>query len=404
MNVLMISPGYPSEMPLFTRALARVGANVIGIGDGPKDSLPDVAREALSAYVPVKLADEQGVIATVREIAAKSRIDRIVCSWEPFMILAAKLREALELPGMTVAETIPFRDKEVMKQRLDEAGIRTPRHASTTTVQGVRDSVAIVGYPLVVKPIAGAGSADTYRVNDDDELERILPLLRNVTEVSVEEFIEGDDFTFDTVCVDGEVCLYHMAFYRPRALIARNNEWVSPQTVSIRDVDDPHVANGVKMGFDVLKALDFKTGITHMEWYRKPDGEAVFGEIACRAPGAKLVDLHNYAGDCDLYAAWAEAECLGRCSQTVQRRYNSVSIFKRAEGQGRIQSIEGLEPLLAEIAPHVCVLDLLPVGATRRNWKQTLISDGTVILRHPDLQRTLEMADKVGTNLRLRAG
>ncbi len=404
MNVLMISPGYPSEMPLFTRALARVGANVIGIGDGPQDGLSEIAREALAAYVPVKLADEQGVIATVREIAAKTRIDRVACSWEPFMILAAKLREALGIPGMTVAETIPFRDKEIMKQRLDAAGIRTPRHASSTSVQGVRDAVATVGYPLVVKPIAGAGSADTYRVNDEAELERVLPRLRNVTEVSVEEFIEGDDFTFDTVCVDGEVCMYHMAFYRPRALIARDNEWVSPQTVSIRDVDDPHVSNGVKMGYDVLKALDFKTGITHMEWYRKPDGEAVFGEIACRAPGAKLVDLHNYSGDCDLYAGWAEAECLGRCSQTVQRRYNSVSIFKRAEGQGRIQSIEGLEPLLAEIAPHVCVLDLLPVGAPRRNWKQTLLSDGTVILRHPDLQRTLEMADKVGTNLRMRAG
>ena len=38
---------------------------------------------------------------------------------------------------MTVEQTLPFRDKELMKQVLDAAGIRTPRHASTSTVQGV---------------------------------------------------------------------------------------------------------------------------------------------------------------------------------------------------------------------------------------------------------------------------
>ena len=42
--------------------------------------------------------------------------------------------------------------------------------------------------------------------------------------------------------------------------------------------------------------------------------------------------------------------------------------------------------------------------APRRNWKQTLLSDGHVILRHPDIGATLEMADRVGTDLQLHAG
>ena len=41
------------------------------------------------------------------------------------MILAARMRETLGLPGMTVEETVPFRDKEKMKQVLDAAGIRS---------------------------------------------------------------------------------------------------------------------------------------------------------------------------------------------------------------------------------------------------------------------------------------
>ena len=50
LNVLMISPGFPAEMPFFTRGLARVGANAIGIGDQAQSVLPEIARESLSAY------------------------------------------------------------------------------------------------------------------------------------------------------------------------------------------------------------------------------------------------------------------------------------------------------------------------------------------------------------------
>ena len=39
------------------------------------------------------------------------------------------------------------------------------------------------------------------------------------------------------------------------------------------------------MGKQVLAALGFQTGFTHLEWYRKEDGEVVFGEIGARAPG-----------------------------------------------------------------------------------------------------------------------
>ena len=79
------------------------------------------------------------------------------------------------------------------------------------------------------------------------------------------------------------------------------------------------------------------------------------------------------------------------------------TIFKRARGQGKIRAHEGLGPLLAEIGPSVVALDLLPVGSQRRDWLQTLISDGMVILRHPDLETAMYLADRVGTELQLVA-
>lgn len=405
MNVLMISPGFPVEQPFFTRGLARQGHRVIGLGDQHESDIPQVAAGALSAYLRVdSFTNEAGVLARVAEAHTKVGIDQVHCTWEPFMVLAAKMREMLGLPGMTVEQTIPFRDKEQMKRVLDKNGIRTPAHAGTTTKAGVREAAAQIGYPICVKPIAGAGSADTYRVDDESQLEQILPRLTHVREVSVEEFIEADEFTFDTVCVDGEIQFFNICRYRPRPLMGRTHQWISQQTVAVRDVMDPFYESGRTMGIEVLKALGFRDGFTHMEWYRKPDGEAVFGEIAARPPGANTVDLMNFANDFDVYEGWAEAVTKGTFSQPINRSYNAGHIFKRAQGDGRIQRIEGLESLLADYGPHVCVVDLLPIGAPRRDWKKTLRSDGMIIVRHPDYEATCDILNQIGTRLQMYAG
>ncbi len=402
MNVLMIAPAYPVEMTLFTRGLARVGAKVIGVGDQPEGGLDPRAREALSGYIQIRsYQDEEDAVQTV--LRSGYHIDRVESQWEPVMILAAKIREALGVPGMSVADTTPFRDKEEMKRVLDRAGIRTPHHYSCTTSHAVREAAERIGFPIIVKPIDGAGSADTYRVDDAADLERILPRIAHVEEVSVEEFVEADEFTFDTVCANGEVLFYNICAYRPRPLTSRQHQWISPVTMALRDPDAAELAGGRAMGFDVLKAMNFRSGFTHMEWYRKNDGEIVFGEIGARPPGARTVDIMNYASDIDLFTGWAEAVTHGRLSQRVVRKYNCASIFKRAQGEGHITRIEGLEHLMGELGEWICSVDLLPVGAPRRDWKQVLISDGMVIIRHPDRDIAFEIAGRVGAELQLYA-
>jgi ATP-grasp domain len=403
-TVIMLSPGYPAEMPYFTRALATVGAQVIGLGDQPPHELPDVARDALAHYEHVPLADEGAVLAALHGLAAHVRFDQVECLWEPYMILAARIREVFGLPGMTVAETVPFRDKEKMKQVLDAAGIRTPRHASTTTVAGVWEAVERIGYPIIVKPIAGAGSADTYRVDSSAALSDALPLLRHVPEVSVEEFIEAEELTFDTVCAGGEILFENVMWYRPRPLQMRLHEWISPVSIALRDLSVPELADGRTMGREVLAALGFRAGFTHMEWYRTASGEAVFGEIAARPPGARVVELMNYSCDADLYVGWAQAVLLGHLRAPIAQRFNSANVFKRAHGQGRITAVEGLDALLAAYGEHVVNVDLLPIGAPRRDWRTTTVADGGVVVRHYELQKVIEMTDAFVRDLRLYAG
>ncbi|MEZ6013473.1 MAG: ATP-grasp domain-containing protein [Planctomycetota bacterium] len=404
----MISPGFPADMPHFTRGLAQVGATVLGVGDQPKAALEEPVKEALTAYLQVaKLWDEE---RTVGEVTAwleqhKVKVDRVECMWEPGVVLAAKLRERLGCPGLSVEQAHWFRDKESMKQVLDRAGIRTPHHYRARTKQEVRDAAARVGFPAIVKPIDGAGSADTYTLRSEQDLEAALTALGHINEVSVEEFIEGEEFTYDAICADGRVLFENVAWYRPKPLVARQNPWISPQAICMRHLDMPEIAGGVDLGRRVLAALGQKSGFTHMEWFRKPDGEVVFGEIGARSPGGRLTHGMNVSIDGDLFVGWAEALTKGRITQDLSKRYNTAIVFKRAEGGGdRIARIEGLQRIMAEEGHHIPLIDLVPVGAPRRDWRQVVTGDGWIVARHADLGEALRLADRLSGDLRIFAG
>ena len=65
---------------------------------------------------------------------------------------------------------------------------------------------------------------------------------------------------------------------------------------------------------------------------------------------------------------------------------------------------EGIEKLQSEFGQHVVWNTLQAIGSRRRDWRKTLVSDGFIMLRHPELAATMEMADKVGSELHLFAG
>ena len=391
-------------MPEFTRGLADVGARVFGVGDSPAGGLPEMVRRSLSRYIQVRsLWDTGGVKAALSDELRGLELDRIECLWEPGIMLVAELRQHFGVPGMSIEHAHRYRDKEAMKVALDNAGIRTPRHVAVDSIAGCWEAAERIGFPLILKPIAGAGSADTYRVNTENELRAVLPKLRHVPTISVEEFVDGEEYTYDTITIDGRIAYDNVAWYRPRPLIARSNEWISPQVIALRDFDTPEYADGVRMGHEVIEALGFGSGFTHMEWYRKADGEVVFGEIGARPPGAHHVDQMKFACDFDVFRAWASAVTRSELGCEIERKYNVVTVYKRAHGIGRISRYEGTEVLDARYGQYVVWNTLLPPGTPRRDWRQTLVSDGFVMMRHPELDKTIEMGDAVAAGLHLYA-
>ena len=404
MRVVFLAPAYPPEMIQYTRGLAEVGAEVYGVGDSHRDSLPQEVRRHLHDYLQVpRIMDEDDVIARVSTWLRGKSIDRVLANWEVLVMLAARLRERWGMPGMTPDVVRGFRDKEIMKERVRAAGLRTPRSRRVRTEAELRAAIEEIGYPAIIKPIAGAGSADTYAVRTPAEFEAAVVATRNVQEASCEEYIEGEEFTFDTVCIEGKPAFENICQYLPKPIEARSLEWVSPVIITVRDMYQKALAPGVKLGRDVLGALGMGDGFTHMEWFLTPKGEAIFGEIGCRPGGAHLVDQMNYTCDIDLFREWARVMCWQKFEAPTERKYNVGIIFKRAVGRGRITRIEGLGDWLREAGAWAVEEKLLRPGTQRRNWKHTLLSDGHLMVRHPQWAEAHRLSFAAANGIKLYA-
>lgn len=404
MRVVFLAPLYPPEMMQYTRGLAEVGAEVYGVADSPREAIPRQVRPYLTDYLQVpRIMDEDDVLERVTAWIAGKGIDRIVTNWEPLVVLAARLRERHGMPGMSVDVAKGFRDKQLMKERVRAAGLRVPKSRRTRSDDAIREAAEEIGYPMVVKPIDGAGSANTYKVSSRAELEATLPKMRGVPEIICEEYIDGEEFTFDTVCIGGKPAFENVAAYLPKPLEMRTIQWISPVIITVKEMYQPKLRPGVELGRKVLGALGMDDGFTHMEWYLTSKGEAVFGEIGARPGGACLVDQMNYTCDIDLFREWANVVCHKRFSASTKRLYNAAIVFKRALGEGRISRIEGLGDWLRACGDWVTEERLLRPGTPRRNWKNTLLSDGYVHVRHPEYREAHRMAFMAATNIRMYA-
>jgi len=403
-RVVFLAPSYPPEMIQYTRGLAEVGAQVFGVGDTPREGLPKEVRRYLHDYLQVpRILDEEDVMNRVTQWLRGREIDHVLSNWEPLVILAARLRERWGIPGMSADVVRGFRDKEIMKERVRAAGLRVPRSRRVVTERETRAAAEEIGFPLILKPIAGAGSADTYRVTSNAELDAAIAAMRHVTEASCEEYVEGEEFTYDTVSIGGVPAYENVASYLPKPIEMRSIEWISPVIITVKDMYQPKLLPGVELGRKVLKALGMGDGFTHMEWFLTPKGEAVFGEIGGRPGGAHLVDQMNYTSDIDLFREWARVAVHRSFEAKSPRKYNVGIIFKRALGRGKITRIEGLGDWLREAGPWAVEEKLLRPGTQRRNWKNTLLSDGHVVVRHPDWEEAHRLSFAAATGIRMYA-
>ncbi len=406
MNVIFIEPSFPNNQREFTRALHAAGANVIGVGERPVEYLADDVKGWLGDYIQVKsVVHEPSLLKAVKYAQSQVWVDRLEATVEAHIMAAASVREATGIPGTSVKTAYLCRDKPAMKEALREAGIPTAQSARAESPDDARQFVKQVGYPVILKPPAGAGASGTYRVRDDDALERVIREcgLADGVAVAIEEFIEGHEGFIDTVTIDGKVAHEFITHYYPNVLEAMRTRWISPQMVATNRIDEPGYREVREMTRKVIEILDIGTSATHMEWFFGPKG-LKFSEIGCRPPGVCQWDVYCAANEFDLYYEWASAIAHGRTAGKPSRRYAGGMIALRPDRDGRITGYSGADEIQRRYGEHIVAAHLPPEGTPTQPVEAGYMANAWVRMRHPDYDALRAMLDDVGRTLKVHAG
>lgn len=406
MNVVFVEPFFPPSQRHFARALAEVGATVIGVGESPAEALDEQLKGWLHDYAQVpSVTDVEAMTRQVRWTQDKLWVDQIEATIEAHTLATAQVREACTIPGTSVRTAWLCRDKPSMKQVLREAGVPT---AASTAVGSAAEALAFaeqVGFPLILKPRSGAGAAGTIRAENAAGLERALGIFggQGVESIAVEEFVEGHEGFYDTITIDGQVALDFASHYYPNVLEAMRTRWISPQFISTNRIDTaPEYAELREMGRRVNAALGIGTSATHMEWFFGPKG-LKFSEIGCRPPGVGGWDLYSAGNEVDVYREWAMAIVHGETGSVPSRRYASGIVALRPDQDGRITGYTGAEEINQQYGEWVIDAHLPSPGTATQPVEAGYMANAYVRMRHPDYDALRGMLDAVGQMLHVYA-
>lgn len=405
-NVVFLEPSFPDNQKQFVRGLHEVGATVIGIGERPKDWLDGDVAGWLAHYEQIgSVVDEGRLHDIVRGLQEHIQIDRLEVAVEAHVMAAAHVREACGIPGISARTAFLCRDKPAMKEVLRAAGIRCAASTAARSGRDVREFAGEVGFPLVLKPAAGAGASGAERVNAPDELEAAIARsgVDNGVEIAVEEFVEGHEGFYDTITIDGDVAMDFATHYYPNVLEAMRTRWISPQFIATNRVDGAPAYDELReMGRAVIAALDIGTSATHMEWFAGPKG-LYFSEIGCRPPGVRCWDLYAAGNDIDIYREWAMAIVHGQVSNQPSRRYSAGIVALRPDRDGTIAGYEGLDEIQARHGEWIIDAHLPPAGTSTQPVEAGYMANAWVRMRHPDYDALRGMLDDVGRTVKVHA-
>jgi biotin carboxylase len=329
-------------------------------------------------------------------------VQRLLAVLEQLQVPLGQVREHLGIPGMDAATADNFRDKAQMKSVLRAAGVPCARYRLAESAEAAAGFAAEVGFPLVVKPPAGAGAKSTFRLDDAGDLRVWLDTAPPAPgrPALVEEFLTGDEGSYDSVMVDGQVVWDSISAYQPTPLEVLRNPWIQwrvllPRDIRGREYDDIRAAAPIS-----LRALGLQTGFTHMEWFRRPDGSVAVSEVAARPAGAQITSMLNHAHDFDFYRAWAQLMVLGRFDPP-ERRWSAGTVYLRGQGIGQVRAVRGLGELPAGVRSLVVESRLPEPGQASSGSYE---GDGYVIVRHPETAVVADALWRIITGVRVELG
>lgn len=386
MFTLFSVPFITENAKRFLNVIVQIeGVRVGIITQDPEDRLPELVRQRMAGHWKVTDALNTDQLEwAARELSQRhGKIHRLLAANEQSQVPIAEVRDRLGIEGMTAKIARNFRDKDQMKLCFEQAGVPCARHVRAVDENSAWRFAEDVGYPLCVKPIAGAAAQATYRVENAESLRDVLRASApsNAQPLQIEEFIVGDEHSFDTMSLDGKPLWHSLTRYLPTPLEVMRNPWIQWRVILPREVDAPMYDDIRQIGFKALSALGMGTGISHLEWFRRRDGSIAVSEVGARPPGAEIVTIMNRANDIDLYRGWCELVIFGRFTPPAERKYAVGTAFLRGLGGAYVKAVHGLEAVLHDLGDLVTDMKAPQPGQTAAI---TYEGEGYIIVRHPE--------------------
>jgi len=218
----------------------------------------------------------------------------VVSNDEYCLVECARLRATTGLPARHPAHLDGYRDKVLMKRRLEAAGVPVPRHLTfepaVTSSRATADRVvATVGLPAVVKPRREANSRGVEVLADVDAVLGWLARHDGESGWQVEEFVDGPLGHVNALVRHGEVHPVQVGRYLGPLLGFDRGRVLGGWTLP---AEAPEAAAAHELNERVVAALGSDGEfVVHTEFATTPDGRLVVLETAARAPGAAVSEL-----------------------------------------------------------------------------------------------------------------
>jgi len=261
-------------------------------------------------------------------------VDAVLPSIEATVLPAAHVRARLGIGGNDPACARRCTDKSAMKAAVRAAGLACTdwREVGSDTQAG--ELIDGLGLPLVFKRLQSSGGRGQSLARDAREArEAIAPGML------AERFVHGREMSVESFVHEGRVL-----FENPTEYLVPRHANILPAVLEPRTLETIRELNRT-----AIRALGVSRGITHLELFLTETG-VVFGEMAARPPGGRLMNLLRVAWGFDPWRAWVELE-LGLPRTFPESARRAAGSWMLHPGEGTVQRVGGLAE--ARATPHV---------------------------------------------------
>ena len=295
----------------FLKAAKALGARVLLLTRENNAGEPWPYDSIDAFHLMPDLRKRPDIIHAVSYLMRGQPIDAIIPLDDYDVETAAALREHLRLPGLGESGARYFRDKLAMRLQAAAHDIPVPPFTPLFSYDRLREWMARVPPPWVLKPRSEAGAMGIRKLYDSEAVWRRLDELGDEQSFfHLEQFIPGEIYHVDSLVYDGRILFAQPHKYaRPPMTVAHQGGVFASRTLPVTGSGDGEEARAI-LGLNerLLAAFGLEHGAAHAEFIRGEDGRYYFLEVAARVGGADIEQLVQAASGLNLWGEWARME------------------------------------------------------------------------------------------------